>query len=40
MKKKKKDEKTKNPQIATKIGTKVNFGTANSKIVVPNPENL
>ena len=35
-----KEEKTKNTRIATKIGTKVNFGTANSKIVVPSSENL
>ena len=35
-----KEEKTKNTRFATKIGTKVNFGTANSKIVVTSSENL
>ena len=30
--------KWKNGRIATKIGTKTKFGTANSKIVVPNPK--
>ena len=35
-----KEEKTKNTRFATKIGTKINFGTANSKIVVPSSENL
>ena len=30
----------KSRRIATKIGTETNFGTANSKIVVPSPENL
>ena len=34
------EEKTKNAQIATKIGTKINFGTGNSKIVVPSSKNL
>ena len=33
-----KEEKTKDARIATKIGTKIKFGTANSKIMVPNPK--
>ena len=34
-----KEEKTKNARIATKIGAKIKFGTANSKIVVPDLKN-
>ena len=38
--KEEKEEKTKNARIATKIGAKIKFGTANSKIMVPSSENL
>ena len=30
--------KSKNGHMATKIGTKIKFGTTNSKIAVPNPK--
>ena len=35
-----KEEKTKDPRIATKIGTKIKFGAINSKIMVPSSKNL
>ena len=36
VKREEKEEKTKNTRIATKIGTKIKFGTMNSKIAVLN----